>query len=68
MRIDTAKSAELLLKLNPDCTVAYALKEATRELEEGSVAAAAAWTRFSSKEARPARRRNGRNVYQDPLS
>jgi hypothetical protein len=48
MRIDTAKSAELLLKLNPDCTVAYALKEATRELEEGSVAAAAAWTRVAA--------------------
>jgi hypothetical protein len=48
MRIDTAKSAKLLLELHPDCTVGFALQEATRELEEGSVGAAAAWTQVAA--------------------
>ncbi len=47
MQINTATSADLLLELYPDCTVAFALKEASRELEEGSIAAAAAWTRVA---------------------
>jgi hypothetical protein len=48
MDINTAASADLLLELYPDCTAAFALKEAVRELEEGSVAAAAAWTRVAA--------------------
>jgi hypothetical protein len=48
MHVNTATSAELLLKLHPDCTIAFALKEANRELEEGSMAAAAAWTRVAA--------------------
>jgi hypothetical protein len=47
MQINTATSADLLLELHPDCTIAFALKEANRELEDGNVAAAAAWTRVA---------------------